>query len=251
MSIAESPLLSRLGLQEAAGSKAGTGIQVAVLDGGIAPLPAFAHRLTRLHPDGSNDRGPASSHATRCATLIASADDRAMGLAPKCRLISINVSTNAAVDVSKVKDALQWLQAHPVDVISASFVLPEPDQQLMTATRSLVEQGTSIIGAAANSPDRQQYPWIRDVAGAIRVFSGHIPDTAMPTSAAAVVTAPSRNLRVFDSTGALITKWRGQSSGATAVVAGLTARWRGDGTPPNAISSHLVQRLGRPAGRNG
>ena len=73
----------------------------------------------------------------------------------------------------------------------------------------------------------------------------------MPTSAAAVVTAPSRNLRVFDSTGALITKWRGQSSGATAVVAGLTARWRGDGTPPNAISINLVHRLVRPAGRDG
>lgn len=243
MSLASNHIFTRLNIPISKASTEGDGIQIAVLDGGIADIPAFEGRLERKLPDGEQDLSAPSQHATRCASLMASADPHAPGIAPKARLLSMNVSTGAAVDTNKLQRALEWLYRHPVDVISASFVMESPDSAVLTCTKALIDQGTCIVGAAANTTKRQQYAWVRQIPGAVRVFADKVPETALAQSAAHVIAAPGTSLRVVGADGEVVPNWRGQSSGATAIIAGLAARWLSDGMEQHDLHQRLLKQF--------
>ncbi|MEC8023307.1 MAG: S8/S53 family peptidase [Myxococcota bacterium] len=238
------PLLHRCGITHDDTTLAGKGIRVAVLDGGVSPLPAFGERLTRIHYDGAPDETAGTEHATRCASLIGSAHPGAMGLAPHADLVSVNVSTGHAVDPKKVQYALKWLRMHPVDIISASFVLDGTSRTLLQLTEALIHRGTAIVGAAANTTTRQAYPWIRSVRGSLRVFDATIPQAARTNSDAILVAISGSELPVVGCTGDVVPNWHGRSSGSTALIAGLLARWLSNGASVAQAISRAAARFG-------
>ena len=238
------PLLDRCGITQNDTRLAGKGIRVAVLDGGVSPLPAFGERLTRIHYDGAPDKTTGVEHATRCASLIGSAHPGAVGLAPYADLVSINVSTGHTVDPKKVQSALTWLQTHRVDIISASFVLDGPSSTLLQLTEALIHRGTAIVGAAANTTTRQAYPWIRSVRGSLRVFDATIPKAALTNSDAILVAISGSELPVVGCAGDVIPNWHGRSSGSTALIAGLLARWLSHGASVAQAINRAATRFG-------
>src|SRR5688500_5191272 len=71
----------------------GEGIRVAVLDTGVAYLETAFPELRSLKPSGaSTQHADPDGHGTACASLIASNDDEAPGIAPAVELIAIRVT---------------------------------------------------------------------------------------------------------------------------------------------------------------
>src|SRR6187401_933297 len=71
----------------------GEGIRVAVLDTGVARAGGAFASLRSLTADGApTDDVDLDGHGTACASLIASLDDDAPGVAPAADLISIRVT---------------------------------------------------------------------------------------------------------------------------------------------------------------
>jgi serine protease AprX len=126
----------------------GTGVDVAVIDSGIAPLPELAGRVVN-GPDLSFDAGFTADgldefgHGTNMAAIIAGRDPsvalhkssireaaktKFVGIAPGARLLNMKVAAaNGAVDVSQVIAAIDWIVQHRntdgrnVRVINLSF----------------------------------------------------------------------------------------------------------------------------------
>ena len=108
----------------------GSGVDVAVIDTGIAPLPELAGRVVYgpdLSPESQVDAlryNDTYGHGTHMAGLIAGRDpslapgaiptsNNYTGVAPGARLVSVKVSTyNGATDVSQVLAAIDWVVQH-------------------------------------------------------------------------------------------------------------------------------------------
>ncbi len=108
----------------------GTGIDVAVIDTGVAPLPELAGRLVNgpdLSPESQVDALrylDSYGHGTNMAGLIAGRDpglapgqipssDNYTGVAPGARIVSVKVANyNGATDVSQVLAAMDWVVQH-------------------------------------------------------------------------------------------------------------------------------------------
>lgn len=216
-----------LGLMAPPSTGDGAGITVAVLDGGVASLPVFGDRLDRIHAEGHPDQSPPSDHATCCASLIAS---DAVGLAPGARILSVNVSRDGRADPERVTAALVLLRQRRIPIASCSFVLEALPEALADAANAYLSDGFLLIGAAANAARRRRFPFVRALPGAIRVFADRVPTDPAPLepgiapTGALEVGAPGRALHVIGVGGAHHPNWRGQSSGATALIAGWCAR---------------------------
>lgn len=108
----------------------GAGIDVALIDTGVAPLPELANRVVYgpdLSPESQIDAlryNDTYGHGTHMAGLIAGRDPSlasgAManagsytGVAPGARVVSVKVSTyNGTTDVSQVLAAIDWVVQH-------------------------------------------------------------------------------------------------------------------------------------------
>ena len=108
----------------------GAGVDVAVIDTGIAPLPELGNRLVYgpdLSPESQIDAlryNDTYGHGTHMAGLIAGRDPKLpagaiasqgtyTGVAPGARVVSVKVATyNGATDVSQVLAAIDWVVQH-------------------------------------------------------------------------------------------------------------------------------------------
>ena len=108
----------------------GAGVDVAVIDTGIAPLPELRNRVVYgpdLSPESQVDAlryNDTYGHGTHMAGLIAGSDpslapgqiagaSNYTGVAPGARLVSVKISTyNGATDVSQVLAAIDWVVQH-------------------------------------------------------------------------------------------------------------------------------------------
>ncbi len=108
----------------------GAGVDVAVIDTGVLPLPELANRVVYgpdLSPESQVDALrylDSYGHGTFMAGLIAGRDPNLAsvkstgqgnytGVAPEARLVSVKVSTyNGATDVSQVLAAIDWVVQH-------------------------------------------------------------------------------------------------------------------------------------------
>ena len=108
----------------------GAGVDVAVIDTGVVPLPELANRVVYgpdLSPESQVDALrylDSYGHGTFMAGLIAGRDPKLTsvkattqsnytGIAPDARVVSVKVSTyNGATDVSQVLAAIDWIVQH-------------------------------------------------------------------------------------------------------------------------------------------
>jgi serine protease AprX len=149
----------------------GSGVDVALIDTGIVPVPGLDKAGTAVNgPDLSFDRQSGLQagldgygHGTHMAGIIAGrGTTQTAGIAPGARLVNMKVgASNGAVDVSQVIAAIDWISQHAKDpgmnirVINLSYgtdgtqsYLKDP---LAHAVESAWKRGIVVVAAAGNS----------------------------------------------------------------------------------------------------
>jgi serine protease AprX len=155
----------------AAASLTGTGVGVALIDTGVAPVPGLPAAQVVNGPDLSFESQSSSlryldtyGHGTHMAGIIVGNDTATgtVGLAPKAKLTSIKVGTsNGAVDVSQMVAAVDWVVAHrnddtanPIRVINLSYGSGGTPNYWTDPVQFAVEQawkaGIVVVAATGN-----------------------------------------------------------------------------------------------------
>jgi serine protease AprX len=152
----------------------GQGIGVAVIDSGIAPLPAIVGQIV-ASVDFTVDNGPAVDefgHGTHVAGIIAGQSDPSVpggfsGVAPGAFLLNLKVlAADGSGSVSNVIAAIDWAVAnrdlYKIRIINLSLGHPpmesSEDDPLCQAVQRAVAQGIVVVVAAGNwgeTPDGQ------------------------------------------------------------------------------------------------
>ncbi len=152
----------------------GTGIDVAVIDTGVAPVPGLdGDGKLLVGPDLSFEAGvpelnglDSYGHGTVMASIIAGSDgpDGFRGIAPGARILSVKVADNTgAVDVSQVIAGLDWVIEHGqndglnVRVINLSYVTDSDQPYVIDPLARAVERawlaGYVVVVSAGNAGD--------------------------------------------------------------------------------------------------
>ncbi len=155
----------------------GSGVNVAVIDTGVAPVAELAHKVVAV-VDLSAEAGVPEArfvdtygHGTHMAGIIAGATPGAtaahaganpgwfMGVAPGAGIVSVKVADNSgAVDVSQVIAAVDWVTDHAqelgIRVINLSYSsgsnLPYTRDPLAFAVERAWRAGIVVVAAAGN-----------------------------------------------------------------------------------------------------
>lgn len=201
----------------------GEGIRVGVLDSGVAQVDGLFKSLRTVRPDGSAapniDR---VGHGTVCASVIASLNDEAPGIAPAAEIISIPVSDGAGVIDALVRDALSTAIRERCHVISCSFTLLQPEQATLDLVRDVSNRGIVLVAASGNDPNvASGFPERTPNALVVGPYDRERDVLASRAGAFVDVYAPGVDLPVVTMSGQLDVF--GESSAATAVTAGVMA----------------------------
>ena len=132
-----------------------------MIDSGVADLPDFAGRLTRVTFDPSLPAdGDQYGHGTFVAGVAGgrSTDGRYTGIAPAARLFSLDVQRGDGVSTSDIIDALDWVVANHgklgIDVVNLSLTETTPSACRTSALDAAVEavwrSGVVVVVSAGN-----------------------------------------------------------------------------------------------------
>ena len=153
----------------------GTGVDVAVIDTGVAPVPGLdgADKVVN-GPDLSFEAGvddlrhlDTYGHGTHMAGIIG-ADGDVDGIAPGARIVNIKVADSAgAVDPTQVLAAINWVIEHKdanglnIRVLSISYGVPAEDidyvdDPLAVAVEAAWDAGIVVVAAAGNDGRKEK-----------------------------------------------------------------------------------------------
>ena len=155
-------LRSTLGSSEYA---TGAGIGIAVIDSGIAPLPAFSGRIVGFYDFTSGGVVATSpndeyGHGTHVAGLIGAYDAEYMGVAPEARLLGLKVlDKNGKGRTSHVIRAIEFAIANRarfnLRILDLSLghpiLAPAADDPLVQAVEAAVRAGLIVTVSAGNN----------------------------------------------------------------------------------------------------
>ena len=201
----------------------GTGVGVALIDTGVAPVPGLPAAQIVNGPDLSFESQPADlryldtyGHGTHMAGIIVGNDPATgtVGLAPKAKLTSIKVGTaNGAVDVSQMIAAIDWTVAHrnddpagPIRVLNLSYGTGGTPNYWTDPVQFAVEQawkaGIVVVAAVGNGGGAMTDPatdqFVLSVGSAdTRGTGGTADDTISAFSAMTSGTAANRRADVL------------------------------------------------------
>jgi hypothetical protein len=172
-------LLARVGVTSDP-SNWGAGVKIAVLDTGITPhpaLPGFSRsiEITPFPKDLSKTRG----HGTAVASLIASNDPAAPGLAPAAELISIRVADESGkADSFALAAGILAAVDAGVQLINISMGTTEDNPLIKEAVLYADAQHVLIVAASGNSSQAEAtypaaYPCVISV-GAVDARGEHL-----------------------------------------------------------------------------
>ena len=142
----------------------GLNVGVAVIDSGIAPLPAFGSRITAFYDFTNGQVLPTTprdeyGHGTHVAGLIAANDANYMGAAPNARLIGLKVlDAKGKGRTSDVIRAIEFAVANRstfgIHVINLSLghpiYAPAAHDPLVQAVENAVRAGIVVVASAGN-----------------------------------------------------------------------------------------------------
>ena len=178
----------------------GSGVNVAVIDTGVAPVEALAQQVVAV-VDLSNEAGVAEArfidtygHGTHMAGIVAGATPGAdpaqaaahpewfMGVAPRAGIVSVKVADNTgAVDITQVIAGVDWVTDHAAELnikvlnlsYSSGSTLPYATDPLAYAVERAWRSGIVVVVAAGNDGRQERHlsspaidPWVLSVAGA-------------------------------------------------------------------------------------
>jgi serine protease AprX len=148
----------------------GKGVGIALIDTGVAPVPALRSGNVVNGPDLSFDsQDPARryvdghGHGTHLAGIISARATGLTGLAPDAKLTSIKVgSSSGAVDVTQVIAAIDWVVAHrnddtknPIKVLCLAYgtdsVQNYQADPLSFAVQNAWKAGITVVVAGGNN----------------------------------------------------------------------------------------------------
>ena len=208
----------------------GAGVRVAVLDSGVAtPKSLPSARVKALDHAGKPSAQIHGSHGTSCAGLIAASSATCGGIAPEAKIESYRVTLGAGqVWPDHVAEAISLAASSGCDVINCSFVLPHASEELRDAVGDALGRGIVIVAASGNEKVKasafpEELPGLVCV-GATRKGAGKTqrPAAELRITKQTDVFAPGFRLRV-PRTNTGCGDWDGETSGATAIVAGVVA----------------------------
>ncbi len=247
----------------------GSGVGVALIDTGVAPVPGLPASQIVNGPDLSfESQAPTLryldtfGHGTNMAGIIVGNDPStgAVGIAPKAMLTSIKVGTaDGTVDVTQVIAALDWVVQHrnddpanPIRVVNLSYGThgisgSGQDDPLRFAEEQAFKAGIVVVAAAGNDA----HPTLDNPASDQAVLSiGSVSATgttvspftnglgASTTSAEFVVAAPGESIVSLRDPGSNIDR-----SFPGAVVNGTLFRGSGTSQATAAVSGAIALLL--------
>ena len=178
----------------------GSGVNVAVIDTGVAPVAALAPQVVAL-VDLSAEAGVEEArfldtfgHGTHMAGIIAGTTPGAdpalagahpewfMGVAPRAGIVSVKVADNTgAVDITQVIAGVDWVTDHAAELnirvlnlsYSSGSTLPSATDPLAYAVERAWLAGVVVVVAAGNDGRQERRlsspaidPWLLSVAAA-------------------------------------------------------------------------------------
>lgn len=219
----------------------GREVHVALLDAGVADLPAFPH-VDRRWDDGEEiDKPPydwdARSHGTSMASVIAArpmgAEQALVGIAPEATLTSYTVSTGDGYFSGPVGRALASALSQ-ANLVCCALALPTIDAALDRVLEDARAAGVPVIAAAGDSRSTPQFPRPDQP---LLIAGGHDHDGQLIPAHRwgdwVCVSAPGVDVPAWTRTGEPTPSFNGTSA-AAAVVTGVAAlalslaRERGD-----------------------
>ncbi|MGD7653089.1 MAG: S8 family peptidase [Verrucomicrobiales bacterium] len=144
-------LLTWLGIDED-NSQWGAGVRIAILDTGVVPhsaLPPLADEINLVDPPA--DPADTNGHGTAVASIIASNNPFAPGIAPAAELISIRISGDKGVtDSFALAAGIVAAVDAGADIVNLSLGSYENSSLIRDAAALAVENDTLIVAAAGN-----------------------------------------------------------------------------------------------------
>jgi serine protease AprX len=151
------------------GEQLGADAVVALIDTGVAPIPALESSIAgeiNFSGPGRARGGDGYGHGTFLASLISSDDERVPGVAPAAGILSLKVADhNGDTDLLKVLSALQWLHGPGRDAgvrIATLALGVEADtaaaEILDEAVSNVAQAGTLVLTAAGVEADALTSP---------------------------------------------------------------------------------------------
>lgn len=228
-------LLSVLGVRQD-NSAWGSGVTVAVLDGGAYADAALGTRLKYLDIGyGVSGPGSDTAHATSVAALVAGASADARGLAPSASVLSIRVTgADGLSDTFSVAQGIYAALAAGAQVINISLGGYATSTILGAAVEEALAQGVAIVASSGNDQaSRLVYPAAYsgvvsvgavDAAGLQAIFSNSGSGLQLTAPGYAIQTAGAAGTRVsFTGTSASAPVVSGAIAAVLSTTPGLTA----------------------------
>jgi len=131
----------------------GAGVDVAVIDTGVAPHDDIAVAFGRSFVDYTDSYEDDNGHGTHVAGIIAAKDDGVgiVGVAPDANVIALKVLNALGYGLlSDTIRALDWCIANGVDVVNLSLGMERPSAALKRAVDKTYASGILIVSAAGN-----------------------------------------------------------------------------------------------------
>lgn len=269
---------TRLGLKRAFALATGAGIDVAVIDSGVAPHPVLDQKVkggADLLPAGNAGAGQGAdcdlpSHGTGVAGIIgaqyAPAKSTYHGVAPAANLYSVRIwgERKPSPDPGAadwLASGVEWAVEHKVDVINMSLTTTLDSPRLKAAVKRASDENIVVVVAAGNSGEQQgkpEYPasWAPEIPGLIAVAGVDVRTGERVSSSSTGpwvgVAAPGGDVVIAATAGEKFNVDSGTSY-AAPFVAGTAALLRE--RFPELTAAQVVQRIKDtanhpPGGRN-
>ncbi len=202
----------------------GQGVQVAVLDTGIAvgllQLPVRGGTSV-LGGGWEDDHG----HGTQVASVIGArgGDGALLGVAPEADLYAVKVlDATGKGSISDVLAGMEWAVENQMDIVVMAFGTPEDSQALQAAVQDMYSRNILVVAAAGNTAGATMAPARYTPVVAVGAYNVHHQISAFSARDEAVTLyAPGEAVPTLD--------WQGKvrtdsgTSLATGYVAGAAA----------------------------